>query len=98
MAQNADRCRPFLIVEVEEYCLRRFGTSVPELLDLIRGFGYEVLFLEYHYPSDHLCVPRELLEEFIRRFGDRISEHTVSNPINDLVAWGVCRKISFSSP
>ncbi len=43
--------RPFLIVEFEEYCLRRFDYGSADLFDLIRSLDYSIFFLEYTLPE-----------------------------------------------
>ena len=39
---TVERFRPVMLVEAQDESLRQAGTSAPELLDLVRGFGYEV--------------------------------------------------------
>ena len=85
--------RPYLIVEFEDHCLVRFGTSSAQLFHLLRERNYYPIFLDYTYPSDHLCVPMEKYDEFIQRFGRHISPHTEFNPINQNVLHGVTEKL-----
>jgi FkbM family methyltransferase len=47
-AETIRRCRPYLVVEVNEGALNRQGSTGAELLDLIRSYGYSV---ENLYPG-----------------------------------------------
>jgi FkbM family methyltransferase len=85
--------RPFLIVEFEDHCLRRYGYTSADLFELLRAMEYVAYFLEYSYPSDHLCVPLERVEEFRAAFGDDIQAHAVTNPLNANVEHGVHEKL-----
>jgi hypothetical protein len=84
-----------LILEIEEYCLQRFGWSSKQLLDVIRSLEYSVFFLEYRYPSEHLCVPSEEVAAFMEHFGDCVSDHADNNPVNRHVEHGVRKKVTF---
>lgn len=95
MRRTLAQHRPYLIVEIEEYCLNRCGHSSGELIAALRELGYLVLFLDHEYPSDHLCVPAEKQESFLHQFGACISRHDAHNEINDSVSYGVDRKVSF---
>jgi FkbM family methyltransferase len=85
--------RPFLIVEFEDHCLMRYGYSSPALFDLIRSMNYSIYFLEYSYPSDHLCVPNERIDEFLRLFSDAVHPHTATNALNANLENGITEKV-----
>ena len=87
------RDRPLLIVEFELHCLARFGMTPGDLFRFVRSLGYYVLFLDYEYPSDHLCVPLERLDAFRSQFSDALQPHFISNPYNSNVEHGVCEKL-----
>lgn len=87
--------KPIIIIEMEEHQLRRFNYGVVELFELIRSFGYYIYFLDYFYPSDHVCVHKDKLEEFIENNRDYIVELTESNNLNYNIENGVTEKITY---
>lgn len=94
MRRTLERHRPYLIVEIEEYCLNRFGASSKQLITALRDLGYVVLLLESEYPAEHICIPNGKHDEFVNHFGARIAAHVDHNAINNNLACGVNRKIS----
>ena len=88
--------KPLLIVEFEEHQLRKFGYGCTELFNLIRDFGYVIYFLEYHYPSDHVCVHKDMLNDFIIKNNEWIKPLTESNDLNRNVGNGVTKKITYN--
>jgi FkbM family methyltransferase len=91
--KRIDTDRPFLLVEFEEHCLQRFGYNSQTLFELIRSLGYEIFFLDYHYPSDHLCVPVEQLQAFRAFMTPYLSPLTSSNTLNFNLENGVREKV-----
>jgi FkbM family methyltransferase len=85
--------KPILIVEFEYFQLCKTNTSCKELFDFIREQNYYIFYLEYKYPSDHICVHNDHLEEFRIKFKDYIFTHTENNGINDNIIHGVNEKI-----
>jgi len=85
--------RPFLIVEFEEHCLQRYGYGSGVLFQLIRNLGYEIIYLDYKYPSDHICVPIEKLSEFRAQFQGFLSPLLHSNSLNFNLEHGVREKL-----
>jgi FkbM family methyltransferase len=85
--------RPFLIVEFEEDCLHRYGYGSADLFDLIRSLDYSIFFLDYRYPSDHLCVPNERLAAFRDEFAGTIHPHTTTNVVNANLEHGITEKV-----
>lgn len=83
--------RPLLIVEVEEFQLLKFNYNSSDLFNMIRGLGYEIYLLDYHYPSDHICVPLEKIEEF--QNNNNIVELLESNTLNFNVENGIKYKV-----
>jgi FkbM family methyltransferase len=85
--------KPILIVEFEVFQLEKTNTSCKELFDFIREQDYYIFYLEYAYPSDHLCVHNSNLEEFIIKFKNYIFPHTENNNLNNNLINGVYEKI-----
>ena len=85
--------KPTLIVEFEWFQLVKTNTTCKELFDYIRGQNYYIFYLEYEYPSDHICVHNDNLEEFRLKFKNYIFPHINNNEINNNVINGVSEKI-----
>lgn len=90
-----NRCKPTIIIEMEEHQLRRFNYGVVELFEIIRSLGYHIYFLDYFYPSDHICVHKDNLEDFIQNNYEYITELTESNNLNHNIENGVIQKITY---
>ena len=54
---------------------------------------YYIFYLEYSYPSDHVCVHKDNLAEFRLKFENNILPHTENNDINANLLNGVYEKI-----
>lgn len=87
--------KPVLIVEFESFQLQKTNTSCKELFDFIRSKNYYIFYLEYEYPSDHVCVHNDNLEQFRKNFSKFIHPNTVSNHINNNLEHSVTEKICF---
>ncbi len=87
--------KPTIIIEIEEWQLRRFGYGSEELFKLIRDYGYYIYFLEYKYQSDHLCVHKDNLDVFLKNNSNFVKELTESNNINHNMENGVTEKIIY---
>lgn len=85
--------KPTLIVEFEHFQLAKTNTTCKELFDFIREQNYYIFYLEYDYPSDHICVHNDNLADFRRKFRNNIFPHIENNTINENVIHGVCEKI-----
>jgi FkbM family methyltransferase len=82
--------RPYIIIEFEEWNLKRLKCTTPELVKYIRDtLNYEVFMIAYDYPSDHIIVPREKLEDFRRRFRGHFFPLVKPNHINTNFEAGV---------
>jgi FkbM family methyltransferase len=90
--------KPVLIVEFEHFQLAKTNTTCKELFDFIRVHDYSIFYLEYEYPSDHVCVHKDHLEEFRSKFKDYIFPHTETNTTNYNVENDVREKISMKGP
>jgi FkbM family methyltransferase len=86
--------KPILIVEFEHFQLEKTNTQCKELFDFIRQQDYYIFYLEYSYPSDHLCVHNDNLTDFMLKFKNYISPHTQNNNINNNFINGVYEKIN----
>jgi FkbM family methyltransferase len=84
---------PILIVEFEQFQLEKTQTTCKELFDCIREQNYHIFYLEYEYPSDHVCVHNDNLEDFRVKFEKHILPHTETNGINNNLMNGVHEKI-----
>lgn len=88
--------KPFIVIEVEEVCLNRFNTTSSQLFNALRQYGYTIFYIEYEYPSDHLCVHNSRLDDFMSKYKAYISPHTQNNTLNNNVVNGVSLKIAFA--
>jgi FkbM family methyltransferase len=85
--------KPIMIVEFECFQLEKTNTTCKELFDFIREQDYYIFYMEYEYPSDHLCVHRKNLKDFVLKFQEYIFPHTENNTINNNLLNGVTEKI-----
>lgn len=85
--------KPLLIVEFEYFQLEKTNTTCKELFDYIREQNYYIFYLEYCYPSDHICVHKDNLKEFKDKFKNYIFPHTTNNDVNNNIINGVTEKI-----
>lgn len=85
--------KPTLIVEFEHFQLSKTGSTCKELFNFIRNQNYYIFYLDYSYPSDHVCVHNDNLTEFRLKFKNNIFPHTQNNNINNNAINGVCEKI-----
>lgn len=87
--------KPTLIVEFEGFQLAKTNTSCKELFDHIRENNYYIFYLEYQYPSDHICIHKDKLEDFRNNFAIYIYPHTTDNDINNNIQHNVTEKLVF---
>ena len=85
--------KPILIVEFEETQLQKTATTCKELFDFIQKQNYYIYFLDYEYPSDHICVHMDHLEQFRHAFQAYIFPHKEMNEVNDNVSHGIHYKV-----
>ena len=85
--------KPLLIVEFEHFQLKKTNTTCEELFSFIREQNYHIFYLEYCYPSDHICVHNDNLEDFRTKFKNYIFSHTENNNINNNLINNVNEKI-----
>ena len=88
--------KPVLIVEFEHFQLSKTNTSLGELFEYIRSNNYYIFYLEYIYPSDHVCIHNDKLDDFRNKFHNYIFNHNIENCINSNIYYGVNEKISFT--
>jgi len=87
--------KPTIIIEMEDHQLKRFNYGVVELFNQLRNLNYYIYFLDYHYPSDHVCVHKDKLNEFIEINSQYIKPLTESNDLNRNIENGVTEKIIY---
>ncbi len=51
------------------------------------------VFLDYSYPSDHVCVHKDKLDDFNKLFEQNIFPHTTNNIVNHNINLGINKKI-----
>jgi len=91
-----EKYKPTIIIEIECHQLNRFGYKCDELFNLIKELGYVIFLLDYHYPSDHVCVHKDKLDEFREKNKEWIKPLTEKNHLNNNIDNGVTEKIYFS--
>ena len=77
----------------EYFQLKKTKTTCEELFHLIREYNYYIFYLEYEYPSDHICVHNDNLDHFRNNFKEYIFPHTDNNNINNNIKHNVVEKI-----
>ena len=92
---NIKKYKPTIVIEFEEHQLRKFGYGCKELFDMIRDLGYVIYLLDYHYPSDHVCVHKDKLDDFIMKNKQWIFPLTENTHLNNNLENGVTEKISY---
>jgi len=85
--------KPTIVIEIEAHQLLRFKYTLEELFSLIRSFGYHIFFLDYFYPSDHICVHQDKVEDFRKLNSEFIKPNETNNELNHNLYFGVTEKI-----
>lgn len=85
--------KPLMIVEFEEHQLIKTGSSCYNLAKFIRDLGYYIYYLDYEYPSDHVCIHKDYKDDFEKNFSQYISEHKDINNVNFNINYGIDKKI-----
>lgn len=75
--------RPYMVIEVEDFQLKRLQSSSYNLFRLIAEFGYVPILIQSEYACDHLCVPVEKMDYFKRRFWEQIKPFSLSPSTSD---------------
>lgn len=88
--------KPTFIIEIESYQLGKFGYTPYEIYDLFREYNYHLFLLDYHYPSDFICVHNDKLESFREKNKNYIFELTESNNISYCLENGVYERIYYN--
>jgi len=60
------KCRPYMLIEIEQIFLLHMGTTTKELIELIFSFDYALYKIVNNYSSDHICIPIEKADHFER--------------------------------
>jgi hypothetical protein len=74
---------PILIVEFEDYQLKKLNSISLDLFHTLQNMDYYIFYLEYNYPSDHVCVHKNKLDEFRKKFNNYIKPHLTNNHVNN---------------
>jgi FkbM family methyltransferase len=74
---------PVLIVEFEDYQLQKLNSVSLDLCHTLQNMDYYIFYLEYDYPSDHVCVHKNKLDEFRIKFKNYIQPHLTNNEVNN---------------
>lgn len=85
--------KPIIIIEMENHQCRRFNYDAMDLFEIIRNLGYHIYYLDYFYPSDHVCVHKDMLNKFIEKNKQYIVKHNESNNLNHNFENGITEKI-----
>lgn len=88
--------KPTIIIEIESYQLNKFKYTCDELFQYIKNLDYHIFLLDYHYASDHVCVHKDLLNDFRVKNNKWLKPLTVKNNLNNNIDNGVTEKIHFS--
>lgn len=88
--------KPIFIIEIENHQLGRFGYCAADIFNLFTDNNYHIFFLDYHYPSDFVCVHNDKLDQFREKNKNFIFELTESNSINHCLENGVSERIYYN--
>lgn len=83
--------KPILIVELENFQLKKFGYDDSDIFLFFKNIDYIPFYLEYDYPSDHIFVYKDNIESFIKK--NNIQKLTEGNYLNNNLLNGVINKI-----
>lgn len=83
--------KPTLIVELENFQMRKFGYDDSDIFSLIKDIGYVPFYLEYSYPSDHVFVHKSKIDDFLKK--NKIEPLIIGNNLNNNIKNGVNNKI-----
>ncbi len=91
MKNLLNRDKPVFIIEFEDHQSDKFSLKSKDVLDYIESLNYYVFFLQYEYPSDHVCVHKDNLAAFRERMKGFIQPSTdttnrVCSSINGRIA------------
>lgn len=83
--------KPIMIIEFENFQMSKFSYSPKELFNKIKELDYEIYFLEYSYPSDHVCIHKSMVNNFEKN--NTVVTLSVSNDLNNNLDNGITKKI-----
>ncbi len=90
--------KPAIIIEFEELQMKRLKYGTVDIVNFIKNsMNYEVFFIAYAYPSDHLLIAQDRVAEFRKKFNGFIYPLTVPNDVNSNIAAGVTEQICYPS-
>jgi FkbM family methyltransferase len=88
--------KPMIIIEMEDFQLKKFNYNVTELFELLRSLDYYIYFLDFDYPADHVCIHKDKLNKFIQTNNQYIKPLISSNNLNHNIENGVTEKIIYN--
>jgi FkbM family methyltransferase len=88
--------KPIFIIEIENHQLSKFNYEKSEIYNLFKEYDYHIFLLDYHYPSDFVCVHKDKLNEFREKNKNFIFELTESNGLNHCLENGVSERIYYN--
>jgi FkbM family methyltransferase len=68
-------CHPYLIVEIENF-IYDYGHTPEDLLNVIKGWGYEIYLLNGTFPTDFLCIHKNRLSEY-PKLTENVTPYTI---------------------
>lgn len=95
--ETIKRCRPILVIEAEEHTLCRYGFNTAQMFEKLKSLDYVLLLVEYEYPSDYLCIPKENFGSFWQQYSQYIKPSNGPNHINSGWQCGIRFSINFSN-
>jgi FkbM family methyltransferase len=87
--------QPHIIVEMENYQLGKFGYNSEKLINQIREYDYDIFLLDYHYPSDLVCIHKNNVSDFRLKNDIFIKKLTQNNTLNNCLDFGVLEKVDY---
>lgn len=97
MRQLLERDKPVAIIEFEDHQLIKVGLSGKDVLEYLQSINYYVFLLDYEYPSDHVCVHKDNLNDFRSKMAIYIAPNTYTeNKICSSINGLITEKISLN--
>lgn len=88
-----DKYKPLIIIEIEDYQLSKNSKKSSDLINKLKEMNYYIYYLQYTYPSTHICIHNEQLDEFNNKFKKYIYKNNEENNINYNMSNGIDQKI-----
>lgn len=89
------RCKPILIIELENFQLNKFNYNSLEIFSRMKDLNYYPFFLDYLYPSDHVFVHMDNLSSFRLLNNNHIDKLDSNNELNNNLKHGVTERLIY---